>query len=245
MFDHVAMRASERDPSERFYRTVLERLSIEPDESDETMTRWDELRLLAADDTHPVTRELHIAFVAPSRRHVEEFWRAGIDAGYEDDGAPGERPQYTPSYFGAFLRDPDANSVEAVHHADTRRGGHIDHLWIGVGELAASEAFYTAISRHTGLRTGRRWDAGRQYRGAWATFSIVADGRAPTRGLQLGFPAPDRQAVRDFHEAALAAGARSAGTPTERGSCYAACVLDPDGARLVSVYRGRSATPAN
>ena len=44
----------------------------------------------------------------------------GTDAGYRDDGAPGPRPQYSPDYYGAFLLDPDGNSVEAVHHGADR-----------------------------------------------------------------------------------------------------------------------------
>src|SRR5215210_8344131 len=57
-----------------------------------------------------------IGFVAPSRPEVDEFWRVGTAAGHPDDGAPGARPQYRPDCYGAFLLDPDGNSVEAVHH---------------------------------------------------------------------------------------------------------------------------------
>jgi len=60
---------------------------------------------------------------------------------------------YRRGYYGAFLLDPDGNSVEAVHHDDTRRGGNIDHLWIGVRDLGAAEAFYKTIS---GTRSARR-----------------------------------------------------------------------------------------
>jgi hypothetical protein len=57
-----------------------------------------------------------------------------------------------PSYYGAFLLDPDGNSAEAVVHDDTRRGGYVDHLWIGVRDLDKAAAFHTALARHTGLR---------------------------------------------------------------------------------------------
>src|SRR5205823_8274651 len=124
-----------------------------------------------------VTRALHLGFMASSRERVDAAGQAAVSAGYRDDGAPGERSGYRADYYGGFLRDPDGNSVEAVHHGDTRRGGNIDHLWIGVRDLAASEAFYATIARHAGLRRGRRWEQGVQYRGAWATFSLVADGR--------------------------------------------------------------------
>jgi hypothetical protein len=53
---------------------------------------------------------------------VDEFWRVGTAAGYRDDGVPGPRPQYRADYYGAFLLDPDGNSIEAVHHGALRRG---------------------------------------------------------------------------------------------------------------------------
>ena len=199
-------------------------------------TEWDDFRILAADPEHPPTRNLHVAFAAQSRDHVEEFWRAGVGAGYEDAGAPGERPQYTPGYYGAFLLDPDGNSVEAVHHSDVRRGGNIDHLWIGVDDLGEATTFYACVARHTGLREGRRWEGGRQFRGAWATFSLVKDGRAPTEHLQIAFPAPDRLCVEEFHRNATAAGYREHCGPSEQRDRYAASVLDSDGTIVESVF---------
>src|ERR1700755_3636632 len=83
----------------------------------------------------------------------DAFWRAGADAGYCSDGEPGPRPQYRPDYYGAFLLDPDGNSVEAVHHADLRRGhGIVDHVWIRVADLEQSAAFYRTIAPAAGLR---------------------------------------------------------------------------------------------
>ena len=59
----------------------------------------------------------HWCFKAKSRTEVDAFWDAGIAAGGSDDGPPGLR-DYHPSYYAAFLRDPDGNRVEAVcHHA--------------------------------------------------------------------------------------------------------------------------------
>lgn len=243
MFDHVAIRVADLPASARFYRTVLGAIGIEPSRAGTDGIEWDDFSIVAADAERPPTRHLHVAFVAPSRDLVDEFWRAGTSAGYEGDGAPGERPQYTPGYYGAFLRDPDGNSAEAVHHADVRRGGHIDHLWIRVRDLDAAHAFYAAIAPHAGLREGRRWDVGRQFRGAWATFSLVGDGTAPTEHLHFAFPAPDRQTVEDFHREATRAGYRDSGPPGERSRRpgeYAAYVIDPDRADVGSVFRERT-----
>jgi catechol 2,3-dioxygenase-like lactoylglutathione lyase family enzyme len=243
MIDHITIRATDLDASTRFYRTVLATLAIEPEVENERLVRWQDFILAAQTPERPPTRNLHTAFVAPSRALVDAFWQAGIDAGYTDDGAPGERPHYRTDYYGAFLRDPDGNSVEAVHHGNTRRGGHIDHLWIRVADLAAAEAFHATIARHTGLRTGRRTEQLAQFQGAWATFTLADDGQPVTENLHLAFPAPDRQTVHEFHDAAVAAGYESNGGPGERPryhpGYYAAFVLDPDGNNIESVVHGR------
>ena len=83
-----------------------------------------------------------------------------------------------------------------------------------------------------------------QFRGPWATFSLVADGRAPTENLHIAFAAPDRETVKDFHAAAVASGYESNGEPGERPQYrpgyYAAFVLDPDGTNVESVLGGLS-----
>ena len=106
MFDHVEIRVSDRAASERFYDTVLGTLGLEPREDDE-VTEWGDFGVASASDARPVTRRLHVAFFAPSRGVVDAFWRAGVEAGYPDDGAPGLRPQYSADYYGGFVLDPD------------------------------------------------------------------------------------------------------------------------------------------
>ena len=59
---------------------------------------------------------LHIAFASPDRAAVDAFHRAALAAGGRDNGPPGLRPQYHPSYYGAFVLDADGNNVEAVTH---------------------------------------------------------------------------------------------------------------------------------
>src|ERR671934_2587655 len=139
MFDHVTIRVTDRDASERFYVTVLLPLGIEKTYRTRQFTEWQDFSLAAADDSQPPTRRLHVGFVAPSQEQAQAFWQAGIDAGHPDEGAPGPRPAYGDDYYGAFLLDPDGNSVEAVIHDDVRRPGHVDHLWIRVADRAASQ----------------------------------------------------------------------------------------------------------
>ena len=63
-----------------------------------------------------VTAGLHIAFSASDRGTVDAFYQAALAAGGTANGAPGERPQYHPSYYGAFVFDADGHNVEAVCH---------------------------------------------------------------------------------------------------------------------------------
>jgi catechol 2,3-dioxygenase-like lactoylglutathione lyase family enzyme len=61
-------------------------------------------------------RAMHIAVAAKDRATVDAFYRAALAAGGRDNGAPGLRPQYHPSYYGAFVLDPDGHNIEAVCH---------------------------------------------------------------------------------------------------------------------------------
>src|SRR5919202_4814046 len=193
MLDHVTIRVSDRDASERFYRTVLPTIGIEPTAVDDAFVEWDTFSLSAATESTPVTRRLHIGFVAPSRAHVDEFWRVGTEAGYEDDGAPGPRPQYSESYYGAFLLDPDGNSAEAVHHDAVHTRGCIDHLWMRVADVAAAKRFYETVAPYTGFALRVDLPERASFRGPGAGFSLVAG--PPTEHAHVAFPARENETV--------------------------------------------------
>jgi len=115
VFDRVTIYVSDLEASRRFYELAdaPEGLVLEPGEP---------------------TENLHVAFVAATRADVDAWWRNLVDAGYMSDGEPGPRPQYSESYYGASVLDPDGNSVEAVNHADPRPRG-VDHLWLRTGDV--------------------------------------------------------------------------------------------------------------
>ena len=235
MFDHVGIAVSDLAASERFYRTVLGALGLEPSHADAELVEWDDWAIGPTDREHPVTRGLHVGFRAPDRAHVDAFWQAGVDAGYRDDGPPGLRPEYGASYYGGFLLDPDGNSVEAVHgdRDNAVPDGRVDHLWIRVREPAASRRFYTTIAPHAGLRLTHDAPERVQFSGPGYSFSLVRDERPLTEHVHLAFPAREDATVRAFHGAALAAGYDDHGAPGERTvyhpGYYGAFVLDPDG----------------
>jgi catechol 2,3-dioxygenase-like lactoylglutathione lyase family enzyme len=244
MFDHVTIRARDRAASERFYNTVLQTLGIDESYRTSTFSQWQDFGLTTTDAEHPPTRRLHVGFVAPDHDRVDSFWRAGVDAGYRDDGKPGPRPEYGEDYYGGFLLDPDGNSAEACHHDNVRRdGGIVDHLWIRVADLGRARTFYDTIAPHAGLHKNHDTSERVQYRGQTGSFSILPG--APTEYLHMAFPSSDDEHVSRFHEVAIDAGYPSNGGPGERPryhpGYYAAFVLDPDGnnIELVNHHRDR------
>jgi catechol 2,3-dioxygenase-like lactoylglutathione lyase family enzyme len=241
MFDHVTIRATDHAASERFYETVLRTLGAEPTHRRTGLIAWGDFCVLAADDQHPVTRHLHIGFTAPDRERVQAFWRAGVEAGYRDDGAPGPRPEYGEDYYGGFLLDPDGNSAEACHHDTLRRDGVVDHVWIRVADLGAARAFYDTIAPHAGLEKDRDTPERVQFHGATGSFSLLPG--TPTEHLHLAFGTDDDGAVERFHQAVTDAGYASNGAPGERPQYhpgyYAAFVLDPDGNNVELVNHHR------
>jgi catechol 2,3-dioxygenase-like lactoylglutathione lyase family enzyme len=242
VFDHVGIRASDRSTSELFYQTVLRPLGIERTFGGAEYAEWDDFSLAQADDGSPPTRRLHIGFAAPTREHVDAFWRAGTAAGYESDGEPGLRPQYSDDYYGAFLLDPDGNSVEAVHHGSLRNGGNVDHVWIRVSDIDAATAFYETVGPAAGFRVGSELGDRTLFACVSGSFSVVA-GAEPSENVHLAFAAADDATVDRFHRDATAAGYRDNGAPGERAvyheGYYAAFVLDPDGNNVEVVNHNR------
>ena len=59
----------------------------------------------------------HLAFLAKDRASVDAFHGAALAHGGTDEGAPGLRPHYHPNYYGAYVRDPDGNKLQAVCHS--------------------------------------------------------------------------------------------------------------------------------
>jgi catechol 2,3-dioxygenase-like lactoylglutathione lyase family enzyme len=221
MFDHVGIAVSDLAASERFYRTVLSALGIQPNHADAGLVEWEDWAIGPTDREHPVTRGLHVGFRASDRAAVDAFRQAGIDAGHPHDGG--------------CLLDPDGNSVEAIHRELERPTavGNIDHVSLRVRDPQASRRFYTAIAPYAGLRLTHDTPDRVELSGPDFSLSLVRDGRLLTEHVHLAFPAAADATVRAFHSAALAAGYEDHGAPGERAvyhpGYYGAFVLDPDG----------------
>jgi catechol 2,3-dioxygenase-like lactoylglutathione lyase family enzyme len=239
VFDHVEIHVADLAASRAFYGEALGLPTV-----DGEVVEWGDFGIVAVDEEHPLTRNLHIAFGAESRDDVDAWWNRMTEAGYESDGEPGPRPQYSESYYGAFVLDPDGNSVEAVHH-DTSRAREIDHLWLRTRDVAGAKRFYEAVAPIVGIAVKHdrpdflhiRFGDGR------GSFSF-AEGE-PTQNVHLAFDVPEFDTVIRFHEAALAAGYRSNGEPGERPQYhpgyYGAFAFDEDGHNVEAVFHDRSA----
>ncbi len=237
----MTIRVSNRAAAQRFYDTVLATLGVSESQFADPYAVWGDFSLAQADAERPVTRNVHIAFFAPSRDLVDEFWRVGTEAGYRDDGSPGPRPQYSEDYYGGFLLDPDGNSVEAVHRGGVRRPGAIDHIWIRVADLEASKRFYETVAPYGGFRLGNERADRVHFTGDGGSFSVVSGD--PTESLHVAFETQDDATVEAFHRAATEAGYPDDGPPGERAiyhdGYYGAFVLDPDGNSVEVVNHNR------
>ncbi|HEY3180276.1 MAG TPA: VOC family protein [Casimicrobiaceae bacterium] len=117
MYDHVGLKVNDIGASVRFYEAALKPLGHEVgsrDESSAGLGPAGSPALWLTLEKGSVGRGAHVAFRAPDRAAVDRFYREGLKAGGRDNGAPGVRKDYSPTYYAAFLFDPDGNNVEAV-----------------------------------------------------------------------------------------------------------------------------------
>jgi catechol 2,3-dioxygenase-like lactoylglutathione lyase family enzyme len=120
MLDHVAIQCADMTASAAFYDAALAPLGVS-----RLMDFGDVIGFGTGDkpdfwigkqSTGDGFRESHLAFTAPDRSAVRAFFEAATDAGAEVLHRPRVWPEYHDSYYGAFVRDPDGNNVEAVSH---------------------------------------------------------------------------------------------------------------------------------
>ena len=118
MLDHVGIRVSDFEQSKRFFAQALSPLGYElirePSVSAAGFGRQGkpDFWIHQGDRGQPV----HIAFAASERASVDAFHEEALAAGGRNNGGPGLRPKYHPSYYAAFVFDPDGNNIEAVCH---------------------------------------------------------------------------------------------------------------------------------
>jgi len=120
MIDHVSISVRDLDRAARFYQAVLgtigyKKLRDEPHTVAFGKT-YPEFWINRRRGMAPLDRDSgsHVAVRAASIEAVDGFHAAALAAGGDCDGAPGPRPEYSPDYYAAFIRDPEGNRIEAV-----------------------------------------------------------------------------------------------------------------------------------
>jgi catechol 2,3-dioxygenase-like lactoylglutathione lyase family enzyme len=120
MFDHVGLNVRDFERSRFFYRHALQPLGL----LETAAFEESKAAAFGTEGSHgfwiaqrePYGTGTHVAFTAPDRVTVDAFHMGALAAGGTDNGEPGIREQYHPTYYAAFVLDPDGNNVEAVCH---------------------------------------------------------------------------------------------------------------------------------
>jgi catechol 2,3-dioxygenase-like lactoylglutathione lyase family enzyme len=117
MIDHIILGVDDVQTSRAFYERALAPLGMEvvmamPGGAGFGADGKPWFWVSDREESGPV----HVAFASPDRAGVDAFYEAALAAGGRDNGRPGLRLHYHPSYYGAFVYDPDGNNIEAVCH---------------------------------------------------------------------------------------------------------------------------------
>ncbi len=118
MYDHIGLKVKDADASVRFYEAALKPFGYVLCSRDDSGAgfgpRGEPALWLTFNGKGAAGAGVHVAFRATDRATVDRFYKAGIEGGGRDNGRPGIRKDYSPTYYAAFLMDPDGNNVEAV-----------------------------------------------------------------------------------------------------------------------------------
>ncbi len=128
MFSHIQLGTRDLDRLAGFYDAVLAPLGLVrmPEEDDggpagviwqRPGSRWPQFVVQYPFNGLPASwgNGVQVSFAAPSRDAVDAAWRAAMENGGSDEGAPGIRAHYWPDYYGAYCRDPEGNKLCFVH----------------------------------------------------------------------------------------------------------------------------------
>ena len=120
MFDHVGLNVTAYATSHAFYERMLAplgyRVVMASDEWKGAGFGQGEKPEFWVTERMPVTKGTHVSFSSPDRATVDAVYAAAMDSGGRDNGPPGLREHYHPTYYAAFVLDPDGNNIEAVCH---------------------------------------------------------------------------------------------------------------------------------
>jgi catechol 2,3-dioxygenase-like lactoylglutathione lyase family enzyme len=119
MIDHISLRVSDFQRSKAFYEAALAPLGytlvVSNDKEQYAGFAGPDKGGILIGHREGVSHGFaHVAILAKDRATVRKFYEAAMKAGGRDNGGAGTRPQYSPTYYGAFVLDPDGHNIEAV-----------------------------------------------------------------------------------------------------------------------------------
>jgi catechol 2,3-dioxygenase-like lactoylglutathione lyase family enzyme len=127
MFSHVTLGTNDFPQAERFYDAIMAVLGHPVLFRVDGSVAYGEptgpkVFIVPPFDGKPALagNGVHVAFKVDARETVDAFHRAALEHGGSDEGPPGLRPHYHPNYYGAYVRDPDGNKLQAVCHRRPR-----------------------------------------------------------------------------------------------------------------------------
>lgn len=266
MFTHFVFGSDDPNRAERFYQAVLPLLGFRRLDGGGAALLFDhgdglpQVVVPPSAGGRPVRRGngYHVAFHARDEATVQRFHAAALENGGSDEGSPGLRPHYAPDYYGAYVRDPAGNKLQAVTYRNGRTQGPggdiVSHITIGTANVPAAGVFYEAVLATLGLArlpVEESEDEDRAFGHAGRALPIVFaqrtfDGKPPAPSLDsfAVLRAPDRDAVVAFYEQGLRRGGRPLAAPAESADAgprgYGAAITDPEGNPLCACCPTRS-----
>lgn len=121
MINHITLRVSDLGKSKKFFLAALAPLGYKLFVEKEKLAGFGQSDIEGNRDFWIHEGKVNetksfscLAFTASSRKAVESFYKAALEAGGKDNGVPGYRSQYHPGYYAAFVFDPDGHNIEAV-----------------------------------------------------------------------------------------------------------------------------------
>lgn len=262
MFSHITLGYNNRGAAEVFYDSVLPLFGLQRKMQTEALLGFGPeeeappwIFMVRPFDEQAASQGngFHVAFNAQSTDIVDQFHEKALAAGGTDDGPPGLRPHYSDDYYGAYVRDPDGNKLQAVCYLKGRSAGEsgnvLSHITLGVNDLDGAGRFYEPVFMALGYeRLMSEESPGVDHAFGIPGFRLPLvfvqrpfDGGIAARGngQHAAFVAPTREAVDAFYAAALDLGGTDDGPPGLRRdyhpSYYAAYVRDPDGNKIQAV----------
>lgn len=121
MINHVSIGVRDIAASKRFYDAVFAALGYKAVSESEDSLSYGEAEgvFFISRSQSPVPADmesgLHFCFDAPNRASIDAFHAAALKTGGRDNGKPGLRPDYSDTYYAAFVIDPDGYRLEAYY----------------------------------------------------------------------------------------------------------------------------------